>query len=60
MSYFLIALMLGIGAAAWVYNKVMNRTGGNTQNALVIASVSGIMAFVITWTVLAMIDSSLQ
>lgn len=60
MSYFLVALMLAVGAATWVYSKVMNRTGGNTQNALIIASVSGIMAFVMTWTALAMIDSSLQ
>lgn len=56
MTPFLIALMLGVGVAAWVYNKVMNQTGGNTQNALTIASVSGVIALVITLTVLSMID----
>lgn len=48
--------MLGVGVAAWVYNKVMNQTGGNTQNALTIAAVSGGIALIITLTVLSMID----
>lgn len=38
--------MLGAGAAAWTYNKMHRSTGGNVQNAAIVAGVAGVFAFV--------------
>lgn len=54
---FFIALITAVGASAWIYSKVMNRTGGNTQNALIVSGVAAIMIFVITLTVLSIVEN---
>lgn len=59
MSSFAIALIMAAGVAAWVYSKVSDRTGGNTQNAIVVTSVTAVIVFVITLTILSLIDSIL-
>lgn len=48
----LFGLLLATGVGAWVYNYIYNRTGGNVQNALVMAAVAGAFAFVVFLTVL--------
>lgn len=50
---------MAAGVAAWVYSKVSDRTGGNTQNAIVVTSVTAVIVFVITLTILSLIDSIL-
>lgn len=52
MSNALIGLFLAVGVAAWVYNQVQRRTGGNTQNALVVAGLVGLLAFIAMLTLL--------
>lgn len=46
MSNVLIGFLLGAGFAAWVYSKIMRSTGGNTQNALIVAGTAGAFAWV--------------
>jgi type IV secretory pathway TrbD component len=55
MSNGLIAFILGISVATWVYNKMYSRTGGNSQSAIVVAIVAGIAAAVVMLMVLSFI-----
>jgi len=52
-----IAFLLGTGAAAWVYSKVMRSSGNNTQSALTVAVIAGVAAFVLMLLILKMIPS---
>ncbi|GAC1393152.1 MAG: hypothetical protein NVSMB46_10050 [Candidatus Saccharimonadales bacterium] len=52
---YLVGLMLGAGVGAWVYNKMMHKTGNNTQNALIVAGIAGIFAFFLIVTVLSIV-----
>lgn len=45
-SNLLIGFLLGAGSSAWVFAKMMRSTGGNTQNALIVAGVTGVMVWV--------------
>ena len=47
MSNFMVALLVGLGVAGWIYGKMMRRTGGITQNALIVAGTGGLFAFLI-------------
>lgn len=49
--------MMGIGVATWVYSKMYSRTGGNSQNAGVVAGVAGLAAAGVMLLVLSMIPS---
>lgn len=57
MSNVFIALMLGAGAGGWVYAKMMRQTGNNTQSALTIAALSGVMAFAVMLYILSLIPA---
>ena len=57
MSNGLIAFMMGIGVATWVYSKMYSRTGGNSQSAGVVAGVAGLAAAGLMFLILAMIPS---
>ena len=57
MSNGLIAFMMGIGVATWVYSKMYSRTGGNSQNASIVAAIAGVAAAGLMLMVLAMIPS---
>lgn len=50
MSNSLIGLFMALGVAAWVYKKMHRYTGGNVQNALVVAGLVGLLAFLATIT----------
>ncbi|MDQ3064770.1 MAG: hypothetical protein M3Q36_00690 [bacterium] len=52
-----IAFLLSAGAAAWIYNKLMRSTGGNTQNAIIASLVSGVLLFVLTLILLSFIPN---
>lgn len=55
MTSGLIAFLMAIGTATWVYQKFHNSTGGNTQNALIGAAVVGVLVFVLVFTLLGLI-----
>jgi hypothetical protein len=57
MSNGLVAFMMGIGVATWVYSKMYGRTGGNSQSAGIVAGIAGLVAAGIMLIVLAMIPS---
>lgn len=50
-----IALLFGIGFGGWVFAKLQRSTGGNTQNSLIGAAVSGFIAILLVMTVLGLI-----
>ncbi len=50
MSAGLVALFLALGASAWTYSKITRRTGGITQNDIIVTAVVGILIFFIAWT----------
>lgn len=55
MSNAVIGLMFALGVAAWVFNKTQRRTGGNTQNALIVAGLIGLLAFLAMLTFLGFV-----
>ena len=60
MSNFLIAILFSLGSATWIYSKMMNRTGGNTKDSLISASVSAVAIFIFILVVLGFIESLLD
>ncbi len=54
-----VALMFGAGFGAWVYTKIYRNTGGNTQNALVVAAVATVFGFMAMLLLLRFIDQAL-
>lgn len=56
----LIGFLLGIGVTAWIYSKVMRRTGGDNKSSLIISGIIGLIAFVVAIITVAAIDSSLK
>lgn len=48
MSNFVMALLISVGAGAWLYSKLARRTGGgNTGPAIIGASVVALILFII-------------
>ena len=60
MSALVIALFMSVGIATWVFNKVMERTGGNTKNSLVITGITAVFVFIITLTLLAILGKIIE
>jgi uncharacterized membrane protein YidH (DUF202 family) len=60
MMNFIIGILVGVSAGAWVYSKQMRRSGNNTQNSLTIAAVVAVILFVVVWTVAVMVDSAIK
>ena len=52
----MVAIFAGAGVAAWVYAKIMRSTGGNTQNALIVAGSAGVAGFVVMMIIMNMIS----
>lgn len=52
MSNALIALLVSLGGCAWVYGKMMRKTGNNNQSALTVTAMLGVFMFVIVWFIL--------
>ena len=57
MSNVLIAFLVSISATAWIYNKFMRSTGGNTKNAVISAAVAGVAIFIFMLLALMLIAS---
>jgi hypothetical protein len=55
MSNAVIALLIGLATATWLYSKIMNKTGNNRQNSIITAIVSGILLFIVLYFALGII-----
>ncbi|MFO0881986.1 MAG: hypothetical protein U0491_00850 [Candidatus Saccharimonadales bacterium] len=55
MSNVFIALLLALGASAWIYSKLMRTTGNNTRSAVTAAVISGVLIFFVGWIVIGFI-----
>lgn len=55
MPNYIVALLFATGGGAWIYNKMLERTGGNKPSALTVAVSSGVVLFlfmmIVMWTV---------
>lgn len=55
----LLALLVGVPVAVWVYDKSMNRTGHNTKTSIIAGATVGFVAFILTLTIYLVLDSSI-
>lgn len=55
----LIALLAALGGGTWVYAKFMRRTGNNTKNSIITASVVAFIIFVVVFTIALSVDAAL-
>lgn len=55
MSSLVVALFLAIGVSGWTYSKITRRTGGITQNDIIVTAVVGLIVFFVAWTLLGSI-----
>lgn len=53
MSNFLVSFIFALGSGAWVYNKVMQRNGGQAKQALTAAGVCGVIAMIVFFTIIS-------
>ena len=60
MSNFLIAFLFAAGAGTWIYTKVQQKTGGNTQQALIVGGISGGLLFLFMLVVLAIVGDMIS
>ena len=49
----MIGFVAGLGLAGWVYSKMYRSSGGNTQNALIVAGAAGVGGMVLIMTLLS-------
>ncbi|MBW3568772.1 hypothetical protein KY385_01455 [Candidatus Parcubacteria bacterium] len=59
MTPFFIAFIMAAGVTAWVYDKTQQRTGNNTSSSATLAAAAGVIVFIITLTILSLIDDYL-
>lgn len=57
MSSFIIAFFMAAGAAAWIYGKTQERTGNDTASSTKLAVIVGVIAFIVTLTVLSIVGN---
>jgi UPF0716 family protein affecting phage T7 exclusion len=55
-----VALMFSAGFATWVYAKIQRKTGGNTQNSLVVSAIAFIFGFIFMLLVLGFVEDYLS
>jgi len=48
MSTVVIALLIAVGIAAWIYSKLIRNTGGNTRDSLIISAVLAVLIFALS------------
>jgi hypothetical protein len=60
MGNFLTSFLFSLGVSAWVYNKVMQRNGGLTQQALTAAGVCGVVALIVFYTIITAVSNRLS
>lgn len=52
MSNFVISLLVAAGTGVWIFNKLQNKTGNNTQKSLTASGVSAVIIFIVLLSVL--------
>lgn len=57
-SNLVVGFLMGIGVGGWVYSKAYRRTGGNNQSAVLVAGISGAVAWLVVTTLLGTIFKS--
>ncbi len=57
MSNALIAFFVAAPAAFWIYPKIINKTGGNTNSALVVAAIAGVFIFFCMLIIISLLPS---
>lgn len=57
MGNTLIAFLVAISAATWIYSKMMRNTGGLTKSALTVAAISGVLVFVLVLILIGLIPN---
>lgn len=55
MTNVILGILGALGVGAWVYSKIMKSTGGNTQNAVIVAAIAGGATFLLAITLLGFI-----
>jgi len=51
----IIALLAAIAAMAWIYNKMLHKTGNNKPSSITVAIISGVLLFILIYIVLGII-----
>ena len=47
-----IAILIGLGSGAWIFARVHNKSGKNTQSSLIVAGIAGIIIIILVTTIL--------
>jgi cytochrome c oxidase assembly factor CtaG len=55
MANWVVALLLALAVSVWIYEKLMNKTGNNRQNSIIVAAVTAVLLFIILYFVLGII-----
>ncbi|MEI6237421.1 MAG: hypothetical protein WCP03_02365 [Candidatus Saccharibacteria bacterium] len=50
-----IAFITAIAAIAWIYNKMLHKTGNNKPSSITVAVISGVLLFILIFIVLGLI-----
>ena len=43
----LIAFLVAISSAVWIYSRLMRSTGGNTRSSVTASAIAGVIIFVV-------------
>lgn len=54
-SNWFVSLIMAVGIGGWTYAKSSRRSGGNSQTALIAGSAVGILVFIVSLTLLAVL-----
>lgn len=52
-----IAFFAAVAAMAWIYSKMMRKTGQNMQSSIIVVVISGILIFLVVYFALGFILS---
>ena len=51
----MVAFLFAVGVSGWIYAKTMRTTGNNTKNALTVAGIVAVIAFIFMLLLLDMV-----
>jgi hypothetical protein len=57
MANWIIALLVAVGGAGWIYSKLMRSTGNNKTSSLMAAAGIGVLLFLFLYIVLGYVLS---
>lgn len=46
---FIVALLVAISSATWIYTRLIRTSGGNTKNTLIVCAISGFLIFLVVF-----------